>query len=313
VSEPVPQALLQSVEQNPQELASVLGSFNELVGRLQSTHEMLRNEVARLNDELGETKQRLRRSQELAALGEMAAGIAHEIRNPLGSIKLYASILEQDLDHLPEHQEVATKISRAVTGLDSIVSDVLDFAKELTLCLDQHSADDLLAHATESCRAQLDASEAELTLLVDDDLQIFCDSALLHRALINVIRNAAEAIATNPTSSKTIKLSATPGHLRTADGDQTRATVLCIEDSGDGIPQDVIDRMFNPFFTTRPTGTGLGLAIVHRIVDAHNGSVQVSNRPEGGARVSLVLPIQQDTDFLNPQSKDAAHEDRTGC
>ncbi|MFG0257332.1 MAG: sensor histidine kinase [Phycisphaerales bacterium JB043] len=307
------EALVQPVEANPSELASVLESFNKVVGRLQETHEVLRGEVSRLNSELSETKRRLRRSQELAALGEMAAGIAHEIRNPLGSIKLYASMLEEDLGALPEQQQVAHKIARAVSGLDSIVIDVLDFARESSIEPECHDARDLFDRALEACRALVESTGVGVDARVDSIHDVWCDGALMHRALVNVIRNAVEATETVADRERTITLSALDAQLRNDDGPTTPAIELRVEDSGDGIPEDVLQRMFNPFFTTRQSGTGLGLAIVHRIVDAHNGSVRVSNRPEGGARVSLVLPVKESNLHSPLQSKDAAHENRSRC
>ncbi|MHC4976284.1 MAG: sensor histidine kinase [Planctomycetota bacterium] len=304
--------MVQSVEANQTELASVLESFNEVVGRLQETHEVLRGEVSRLNGELSETKRRLRRSQELAALGEMAAGIAHEIRNPLGSIKLYASMLEEDLGSLPEQKQIATKIASAVSGLDSIVIDVLDFARESSIEAEGHDARDLFERAIESCRASLEDSGASVVIEAETEREVLCDCALMHRALVNVVRNASEATRVATRDCRQMTLSTHETQLRDDDGQTSPAVELRIEDSGDGIPDDVLERMFNPFFTTRQTGTGLGLAIVHRIVDAHNGSVRVSNRSEGGARVSLVLPAPSDTHHSQLQSKDAAHENGSG-
>jgi signal transduction histidine kinase len=274
-----------------EELAHVVSSFNDLVARLQGTHESLRAEVSRLQGELREANRRLRRSQELAALGEMAAGIAHEIRNPLGSIRLYAGVLEEDLADRPELQETACKIARAVAGLDRIVLDVLDFAREARLRPEPVDACELLRHAADSCRASIESAGAELTLEGESGpaLVFHADSSMLHRALVNVVRNAAEAVEGQ--ALRRIVLSAAPARLRSGGGEAREAVALRVQDTGPGVPDDVQQRMFNPFFTTRAAGAGLGLAIVHRIVDAHTGSVEVRNAPEGGAVIELILPV----------------------
>ena len=116
-----------------EDLAALMDSFNSVTAKLQASHESLRGEVARLNRELSEANAALERSRRLAALGEMAAGIAHEVRNPVGGIRLYARLLDQDLSELPRQRELAIKIGEAAKNLDQIVGDVLTFSKEFRL------------------------------------------------------------------------------------------------------------------------------------------------------------------------------------
>src|SRR5262245_49927759 len=112
---------------SPGDLAELLGAFNDVTTRLQSTHDTLRAQVARLEGELRQANEQIERSRRLAALGEMAAGIAHEVRNPLGSIRLHARMLEHDLTERPEQRGLAEKIISEVRGLDAVVGDVLSF------------------------------------------------------------------------------------------------------------------------------------------------------------------------------------------
>lgn len=270
------------------DLAGLIGSFNEVTRKLEGTHDKLRSEVERLNTELRRANERLERSRRLAALGEMAAGIAHEIRNPLGSIGLYARLLEQDLSDRPERR-TAQKIRTAVLRLDEVVMDVLTFARELRVDVAPADASDLLDRAVEGCRHVLGPvrrNDAGLAPVV-----VPCDEGLFVQALINVVRNAAEATAEEGDTQSEIVLGA-----RTEAGeDGAPCAVVSVRDAGAGISKDVIDRMFNPFFTTRAAGTGLGLAIVHRIIDAHGGRVVVRNNEEHepgarGATVELWLP-----------------------
>ncbi|TVQ31247.1 MAG: hypothetical protein EA376_10275 [Phycisphaeraceae bacterium] len=283
---------------SPQDLAELFNEFNELTSRLQETHETLSARVAQLESELRDANRQLRRSRELAALGEMAAGIAHEVRNPLGSIGLYAGMLEEDLADRPEQQGVAVKIGRAVQGLDRIVGDVLTFAREIRLRAEPVEARSLLEHAVESCRGPIEGAAVAVRVNEVDGpgIDVVCDPAMVNQALVNLVRNACDALAeAKPAGGATIELQATRRATRDATGVRRAMIALLVRDNGPGVPEEVKERMFNPFFTTRQAGTGLGLAIVHRIADAHGGGVTVRNRPGAGAEVELLLPAEPET------------------
>jgi len=285
------------------DLAELLRAFNEVTAKLQSTQETLRSEVVRLQGELTEANQRLRRSRELAALGEMAAGIAHEIRNPLGSISLYAEALEEDLED-PSARGLAGKIVSAVSGLNRVVGDVLDFSREMRAGASLVDAEALLLGAADEARRELVDAGAGVEVECEPELAAPCEADPMRRALVNLVRNAAEAVRESDRPRR-VRLSASRGTRRDVDGKRTSCATLAVEDSGDGIPEDVLPRMFNPFFTTRAAGTGLGLAIVHRIVDAHGGAVEVGRSSLGGARVALLLPLDGERS-LEPTPKPIA-------
>jgi len=269
----------QSQDQRTAELVEIVRAYNDVTDRLQQSHEVLNAEVARLQRELASANAALQRSRRLAALGEMAAGIAHEIRNPLASIQLYTNMLEEDLSDRPQLQDLAQKIATAVRGLNGIVGDVLAFSRELKLRCVEGSAMDALRRAADAAGPQLAEGGVSVEYAGEDRI-IRHDPELLHQALVNLLRNAADAMP----EGGTVTLGAAP-----ADGD-AQSTNLVVRDTGPGISQDEVDRLFNPFFTTRATGTGLGLAIVHRIVDAHGGSIVVHNDPDGGAVFTITLP-----------------------
>lgn len=258
------------------ELAQIIGAYNAVTDRLQQSHEMLTSEVRRLSVELASANTALERSRRLAALGEMAAGIAHEIRNPLAAIQLYAEMLESDLSDMPEQYDVIQRITSAVRGLNGIVTDVLQFARELRLRPVVAPAREVLTCAVDAMLPVIAEADVEVEFEIDDEsIEVHHDRDMLHRALVNLIRNAAEAMDKGGTLTLT------------ATGD-AQSCQLTVRDTGPGISHDAIDRIFNPFFTTRPTGTGLGLAIVHRVVDAHGGSIAVHN--DHGAVFTLTLP-----------------------
>jgi len=273
------------------DLKELMRAVNETTERLRHTHEALQQEVARLKGELAEANAQLRRSRSLAALGEMAAGIAHEIRNPLGSISLYVQMLGEDLAGAPEQARLCEKIGRAVTGLDAIVRDVLLFARDMTVRPIPTTARELIDQALRSSEALLACAELEVKVdaPADDSCILHADTCLMTQALGNVVRNAVEAMAEAEASPRRLTISAERKRLRCPDGGREQRVVIAVEDTGPGIPPEVVQRMFNPFFTTRKTGTGLGLAIVHRIVDAHDGHISVRDADGGGARVELCL------------------------
>ena len=275
------------------DLAELMASFSEVTTKLETTHQHLKEEVARLNEELREKDEQLSRSRRLAALGEMAAGIAHEIRNPLGSIGLYAGMLVDDLPEGKAPRATAEKIAGGVRRLDEIVCDVLAFSRELRVRPAPCEVEALFDDALEACFGPRDRREGGLPGVAREDggaPEIVCDAALVQQALVNLIRNASEATADRGAGGGlTLGARIEPGC-----GKRRRGAVLWVRDTGPGIEASVIDRMFNPFFTTRETGTGLGLAIVHRIVDAHGGRVEVFNNADrgggAGATVELHLP-----------------------
>jgi signal transduction histidine kinase len=273
------------------DLKELMRAFTQTTEGLERTHGALQTEVARLKAELAEVNARLRRSRALAALGEMAAGIAHEIRNPLGAIQLNVQMLQEDVAGVPAQAQLCEKIGRAVETLDAIVRDVLLFARDMSIRPTPTSARALVEHAVASSEGVIASSGTELALDVGDDAacDLRADTGLVAQAIGNVLRNAIEASADAPDAPR-ITVTARRQRVRRPGGGRGQRIVIGVTDRGTGIPPEVVERMFNPFFTTRQTGTGLGLAIVHRIIDAHGGHVAVSNAPTGGACVELCLP-----------------------
>jgi signal transduction histidine kinase len=298
------------------DLRELMRAFNETTERLEATHVALRQEVARLRRELADANAQLSRSRSLAALGEMAAGIAHEIRNPLGSIQLYVQMLAEDVRGDEANVELCDKIGRAVSGLDAIVRDVLLFAREMSIRPASTNAQELFDLALHHVEGLLTAAGVEVALDVPDDGagELYADTNLMTQAIGNIFRNAVEAMVESDATSRRIVCSAERRRVRCPDGKRAQRVVIAVRDNGPGIPGEVVDRMFNPFFTTRKTGTGLGLAIVHRIIDAHGGHVVVHNPTGGGACVELCLsprptPTDRSVSEPTPTSREGAHDE----
>lgn len=277
------------------DLRELMRAFNATTERLEQTHVTLQTEVGRLKSELAEANAQLRRSRDLAALGEMAAGIAHEIRNALGPIRLEVQMLAEDVD--PAGGEMLGRIDRGVGSIEAIVRDMLRFARDTTIMPVPTSARELAHAGALTCEALVADTGIELRLDVPDDRDaaLAADACLLTQAVGNVVRNAADALAESGAEPRRITITADHRTMRCPDGRTAPRIVLAVEDTGPGIPDDVVARMFNPFFTTRATGTGLGLAIVHRIVDAHGGHIRVNNVEPHGARVELCLPASPES------------------
>ncbi len=267
------------------EFGAIIKAYSDVTERLMQAHESLHGEVSRLRDELGRKNAELRRRERLAALGEMAAGLAHEIRNPLGGIALYASMLEQTLAGHADAGASARKISEGVRSLDRLVGEILDFAQEDRLERQPCQLGGILAEVDAIARPWADRSGARASF--DDradELWIDADPLRLRQVLTNLVINGLQAAGEGGQVQVNARYRQVPppGHCG-----EVQIEVL---DSGPGIPADMLDRIFNPFFTTKPTGTGLGLAIVHRIVEAHGGTIRATNRPEGGARFAVTIP-----------------------
>lgn len=294
------------------ELADLVRSFTEVTERLQTTHSALQSQVGQLQAELAEANEQLRRSRELAALGEMAAGIAHEIRNPLGSIALDVEMLREDarggaVGAPGDQATICDRILRAVERLDHIVGDVLRFARDLRLQPTECEVADVLDIALHSCEAVIRRAGVTVERTGDAEGTIEADRTLIGQALTNLVRNAVEAMAEAGCGERRLRVGSRRSRRALADGRRAEHVVIRIEDSGPGVPAELLERIFHPFFTTRSEGTGLGLAIVHRIVDAHGGSIAVHNRqaaPVGGlsggvgeplgsgARFEIALPVR---------------------
>jgi len=259
------------------ELGELISAYHQATEQLKAAHERLEEEVGGLREELRRKNVELRRRERLAALGEMAAGLAHEIRNPLGGIALYASMLGAEATTGSKVRSAAERISQAVRSLERLVSDILEFAQEHRVEKQSCVLGDVLSAVEESARPWMEEHGAALEIeSAAVGVEVYGDPLRLRQVLLNLVMNGVQAAGQG-------------GHVWVS-ATAARGVQIEVWDDGPGIPADKLDRIFNPFFTTRATGTGLGLAIVHRIVEAHGGTIRAGNRPEGGARFVVRLP-----------------------
>jgi signal transduction histidine kinase len=226
----------------------------------------------------------LQQQEKLAGMGRMVAGIAHEIRNPLGIIRSTAELLlKRAKDADPANARLLSAIFDESKRLSKTVGDFLDYARPKTPRQDEVD----LALTCDQALTFLEAKCEELGVAVSRDygpgLAVRGDKDLLYRAVYNVLSNALDAMAEDKEKARAPALSVAASR----DGD---ALTLTFADTGPGFCPDNKDRVLDPFFTTKDAGTGLGLAIVRTIVESHNASLTLDNAPEGGARVAMTFP-----------------------
>lgn len=265
--------------QRIEELGRIIMAYSEVTDRLQQSHEKLQETVIALREELGEKNRLLERKNRLAALGEMAAGMAHEIRNPLGGIHLYASMLAKDVAQMPPSLDLVKKISGGVKRLEALVSQVLAFSRDIIANPAMTDLAQVIGRAVEMASPKLDAHHVVWEIEGPAEMLVTVDPFLIEQALLNLLLNAAEAMHER---GGTLRI-----YYASGENVQARQLHLVVKDTGPGIPATVLDRIFDPFFTTKDTGTGLGLAIVHRIVEAHEGTIMATNPQGGGAQFEI--------------------------
>jgi signal transduction histidine kinase len=265
----------QNAEQS--ELERVLDAWQSATERLRQTHETLCEEVSRLTCELAVKNRELARKNRLADLGQMAAHVAHEVRNGLAPVTLYLSLLRRRLAQDAGGLEIMDKVEAGFTALEVTVHDLLNFASDRNPVCRQFSVVELIKDACGSLAPQLAAQNIELEIDVARNLRIMADRDMLRRAILNLVLNALDVMAGG-------------GDLVITGLQTPRGFELEVADSGPGIDEETRDRIFEPFFTTKSEGTGLGLAIVFQIAEVHGGFVEAQNCPEGGAAFTMVIP-----------------------
>jgi len=265
-------------------------------------YQELAETLAETNRKLEQAQEEARRSERLAALGQMSAGLAHEIRNPLGVIKGSAEMLHQKLgESNPLASELAGYISTETNRLSALVTRFLDFARPLHTELVPQQITPVLDRALHDVSLSTRKNGDELVRvekLYQVDLPaVPLDESLCEQAFVNLIQNAYDAMGN---SGGTLRVTAAKTNSSNRDGVEVR-----IEDTGPGIPAELREQIFNPFVTTKKTGVGLGLSIVSRIIDGHHGTIRVENGREGdgqkGAGFVVFFPASEE-ETLNQAS-----------
>ncbi|MBX3347150.1 MAG: PAS domain S-box protein [Nitrospira sp.] len=229
-------------------------------------------------------EEQLQRKDRLAAMGELIGRIAHEIRNPLGSVELFASLLQRDLDAHEPTQRYAQQISQAVRLMDGLLANLLLYMRPVHLTRAWHDTESLLSDSIELAAHAIAKVPVNIRMDISREVPLlWCHDGQLKQVVVNLVVNAVQAMPNG--GELGISLSQEP--LQTLGSPAVRLTV---RDSGMGIDPAHRSRLFDPFFTTKDEGTGLGLAIVHSIVDAHHGRIDVESTVGQGTACSIILP-----------------------
>ncbi|MHB8522868.1 MAG: ATP-binding protein [Limisphaerales bacterium] len=244
-----------------------------------------REMFAPLRSQLRQSRALAARHEKLASLGTLAAGVAHEIRNPLTAINVRLHSLKKNLVPNSSEQEDALVIGHEIQRLERIVQEFLQFARPADPKLFTVSADSLLAKVTSLFGPQLEKTSIRLNLESVPDIWVRVDPHQIEQVLINLIQNAAESME----RAGTITLRIRAGTAR-LQGRARPAVILEVSDTGKGIPPEVQKRIFDPFFTTKEEGTGLGLAIAARIVEKHGGVLECRSEVNHGTTFAILLP-----------------------
>ncbi|MCF6247350.1 MAG: ATP-binding protein [Desulfobacula sp.] len=235
--------------------------------------------IERRADERLKLEAKLRQAEHLSAIGEMTAGVSHEIRNPLGIIKSSAQLLKKKMERLDAKSHIPDIIVEESARLDNIITDFLDFAKPKFPDFHPCRLDDIIAKNINFLSQEIEDLQLNIKMDIPHHLpEIMADSAMLYQAFLNLLINAFQSLKPNGT----ITIRATH---------QAGSIVINFMDDGKGIDKDLLKKIWTPFFTTKDTGTGLGLGIVKNIIEAHTGTISINNNEITGANVRITLPV----------------------
>jgi two-component system sensor histidine kinase HydH len=238
--------------------------------------------VLRNLSEIKQLEEKVRRSEKLAAIGELAAGVAHEIRNPLSSIKGFAQFLRQALKDRPQEKEYAETMVSEVDRINAVVTNLLTFARPMEAEYRPTDVTELVEHSVRLVKNDARAKHVQIQTQISDLSLLPLDSNQITQALLNLLLNALQAVGPQGRIIVGTEFNAS-----------ANALYLWVEDNGPGIAEDKLKKIFEPFFTAHENGTGLGLSIVHKIVENHNGEIRVQSPPGGkkyGSRFTIIIP-----------------------
>jgi two-component system sensor histidine kinase HydH len=253
----------------------VYNQYSVFMGRVLLMYDL--SELKRLEKEV-------QRHDRLVALGKMAAGVAHEVRNPLSSIKGFATLLGSKFKDGSQEHEAADLLVEEAERLNRSITELLNYARPTALRKEPVNLGDIVDSSLKLISSDAQALEVKTLLDIEPDLPLIsADKDKINQVLLNLYLNGLQAME-HSTFKKELKVSV----HRDAN---TGMLVIEVQDTGNGIPQENLDKVLDPYYTTKPEGTGLGLALVYKIIDEHKGTIQFSSEEGDGTTVSVSLPI----------------------
>jgi len=278
---------LKKAKNDVEELNCKLTQNNEKLEKVQC---QLLEHNEQLEKLVKEKTEELLKSSKLAAIGELAARIAHDLRNPLSVLKNSTELLKIEMKSkmTPHIEETINRLDRAIFRMSHQVEDVLDFVKPTKLNIAEHS----LLHILQESLERIDGTKKVTLKIPKRDCTVPCDSEKIEILFVNLISNAVQAIG-HKKGTITIRFS--------KDEDDT---IIRISDDGPGIPPDKIDKIFDPLFTTRQIGTGLGLPSCKNIIDRHGGQITVTSKEGLGTTFTILLANKPEFDLIGQEFED---------
>ncbi|MEN6458528.1 MAG: ATP-binding protein [Thermoguttaceae bacterium] len=291
----VARGLRRSISQISVTLRDATGNVRREVGSVEvqdqadlpELHQQVQTVAARLRqvmEELQQTRHQAMSAERLAAVGELAAGVAHELRNPLTSVKLLIQTAMQRPPTALSGKQLQV-VEQEIARMENTIQGLLDFARPPELHRVRHDLRTTVRRALNLVEGRAKHQNvAVVEQLPETPVIVDGDPEQLHQILVNLLLNGIEAMQQGGSLSVALD----------ASDDKTTGCRVSVSDSGSGIPRSVLDRIFEPFVTSKEHGTGLGLAISNRIAEEHHGTLLARNRPEGGAVFTLELPLSHD-------------------
>ena len=265
---------------------TVQDSAKDEVVSLRHSLEGMMKDITETHDELTRSRQNLIQVERMAMIGELAAGVAHTIRNPFTSIKMRMFSLSRSLNLTSVQNEDLQVISNEIERIDGVVKNFIEFARPPKLKITQTDPDELLGAVAVLMKYRLEKYDAVLTWEVADGMKkIPADAEQMKEALLNLLTNSCQAMEFG--GRITIRVD------QIRDRELGEAAVISVKDTGPGIPEHAIDKITTPFFTTKEEGSGLGLSIVSRIIREHDGRLVISH-PSQGAEFIIILPLHRE-------------------
>ena len=267
------------------ELGVLFRAFNEMTDKLRCSYDNLKQvnrELEAKIRELTETRRELTQKQRLALVGEAISKISHEIQNKIGGVSLWIQNLERSVDPDSPAQTSLIELKKAMRLFMDMLVNFKRFYRAPPLNKATLSCQDLLDSCLARIHSDLESKQIQCVQNLRDTVPIFIDPDQMTDALVNLLLNA---IYYTPRQGKIFI------HTKQAEGN----TFMTIQDQGSGIPDEAMEQMFQPFFTTKPSGSGLGLAITQNIVQAHGGRIEISRATEGGACFTIVIPNETES------------------
>ena len=259
-----------------------------------------------------ESAQKLKRAEQLASLTTLAAGVAHEIKNPLGSISIYVQLIDKiikknmdnDCQCYKDFKEYSDIIKEEIGRLEDTINSFLFSVRKLELNIEDVNINELILSTISFLKYEIEKNNVSIDIKFDkDNLILKLDERYIKQALINIIQNAIDAMNENKDNEKYDKKKEIYIKLKTIDN----YAVISIKDTGIGMKEETLNKIFEPYFTTKRHGTGLGLTNVVRIIEAHNGNITIESEYEKGSEFIIKLPLKQENQkFLNTDLLDYA-------